>query len=74
MKGIAGSRFLLLFGYPIRWRHRHALVLPARQHDDLPGWTRRSDGLEEALGLVGVAHQQVLGLLVVVEHHLVVLA
>ncbi|EJZ06057.1 hypothetical protein MFORT_28624 [Mycolicibacterium fortuitum subsp. fortuitum DSM 46621 = ATCC 6841 = JCM 6387] len=30
--------------------------------------------LEEALRLVGVAHQQVLGLLVVVEHHLVVLA
>src|SRR6476646_6010562 len=30
--------------------------------------------LEEALGLVAVADEQVLGLLVVVEHHLVVLA
>ena len=28
-------------------------------------------GLEEAQRLLGVAHQQVLGLLVVVEHHLV---
>src|SRR6478609_820957 len=30
-------------------------------------------GSEESLGLVAVGHQQVLGLLVVVEHHLVVL-
>src|SRR5882757_6534615 len=29
---------------------------------------------EEALGLVRIRHQQVLGLLVVIEHHLVVLA
>src|SRR6478736_3493973 len=31
-------------------------------------------GSEESLGLIAVRHQQVLGLLVVVEHHLVVLA
>src|ERR1700742_4214614 len=31
-------------------------------------------GSEEALGVLGVRHQQVLGLLVVVEHHQVVLA
>src|ERR1700742_4006821 len=31
-------------------------------------------GSEESLGLVAVGHQQVLGLLVVVEHHLVGLA
>src|SRR6476620_3278651 len=31
-------------------------------------------GSEESLGLVAVRHEQVLGLLVVVEHHLVVLA
>src|SRR6476620_5307357 len=34
---------------------------------------RRQVGSEEPEGLVAIAHQQVLGLLVVVEHHLVVL-
>ena len=34
----------------------------------------RLQASEEALGVRGVGHQKVLGLLVVVEHHLVVLA